>query len=83
MNRSSEFLQHARGSAEGQAWFTSGELQHLDDLIVDTQTWLEEAEETQASLAESEDPSLSLQLIAEKIDSMEREVRVSPTPTFH
>lgn len=37
LNRSSDFLQRARGAPEAESWFTSVELQNLDDQIVETQ----------------------------------------------
>lgn len=75
LNRSSDFMQRARGAPEDESWFTAVELQNLDDLIVSTQNWLEKAEEAQAELKLSEDPSLSLESIAEKITDLDREMR--------
>jgi hypothetical protein len=37
LNMSSDFMMKARGSPESQTWFTSVELQNMDDLIVNTQ----------------------------------------------
>ncbi|KAF2362863.1 Heat shock protein 70 family [Trinorchestia longiramus] len=75
LNMSSDFMQKARSSPESEAWFTTVELQNMDDLIVSTQSWLEQAEEAQALLQPHDDPSLSLNLIADKINDLDREMK--------
>ncbi|KAL7636636.1 UNVERIFIED_CONTAM: hypothetical protein RMT77_013413 [Armadillidium vulgare] len=75
INASSMFMYNAQNSPNGEKWFTDVELKTLDNLIINTQKWLEEKEEEQDNLELYKNPVLSIRSIFEKIDSMDREVK--------
>nr|XP_045598066.1 hypoxia up-regulated protein 1-like isoform X2 [Procambarus clarkii] len=75
MNGSSMFLMRAREAPPDQQLFTDVELTTMDNLIVDTQRWLEEKEELQEKTSLHEDPKLTLGGIAEKWSSLDREIK--------
>jgi len=70
-NASSNFLAKARESD----LLPGKEIQRLEDLIINIQTWLEGAEEAQEALAPHDDPTLKVSDIASKITDLDREMK--------
>ena len=76
INMSSTFINTAKTAPEAESYFTDVEIKTLDALIIDTQKWIEEKEQIQENLPKHENPKLTVQSIAEKISSLDREVSV-------
>ncbi|XP_068237926.1 hypoxia up-regulated protein 1-like [Palaemon carinicauda] len=79
INGSSMFLQRAREAPQDLQLFTDVELTTVDNLIIDTQKWLEEKEELQEKSPLHETPKLLISEIAEKMASIDREVSYACT----
>lgn len=75
VNGSSMFLHRARQAAPELQLFTDVEMTTMDKLIIDTQKWLEEKEELQEKTPLSETPKLLIAEIAEKMSSLDREIK--------
>ncbi|KAK7068456.1 Hypoxia up-regulated protein 1 [Halocaridina rubra] len=75
INGSSLFLQKAREAPLELQLFTDVEMTTMDALIIETQKWLEEKEELQENTPLYETPKLLLADIAEKMASLDREIK--------
>merc|ERR1711915_47607 len=69
INTSSNFLAKGRESD----LLPAQELQRLEDLVIETQTWYEKAEEDQEALKPYEDPALRVMDVYDKITALDRE----------
>lgn len=75
INGSSMFLQRAREAPQDLQLFTEVEMTTVENLIIDTQKWLEEKEELQENAPLYETPKLLISEIAEKMANLDREIK--------
>jgi len=74
LNISVGFLESSKLVPEDQQYFTEVELTTLDKLVKETLSWRNQQLELQEQTALSVAPVLTVRMLAEKIDSLDREV---------
>lgn len=75
LNISEMFFNGAQNVSKEDQIFTDVELQTLNKLIDDTKAWVDSMSAQQNKLARSQTPKMTLKSIAEKIASLDREVK--------
>jgi hypoxia up-regulated 1 len=76
VNISMGFLESSKVLPADEQLFTEVELTTLEKLVTETVTWREKKLKEQEKLALSDPPILTVRSIAEKIDALDREVKI-------
>ena len=74
VNISQTFLDSSKGLPEDQQFFTEVEVTTLDKLLTETLEWREKKLKEQEATPLTKAPVLTIRMIADKIDALDREV---------